>query len=67
MADPNADPNKDENTQENNRGQDDASSGRMPHEPWARPFESTEHYQERRDSYNAGFDNATEKGPFDTE
>ena len=56
-----ADPNKDENTEQNNRGQDDASNDRMRHEPWAGPFESTEHYQERRDAYNDGYDNAEEQ------
>lgn len=42
---------------ENRRGARDASEGRMRHDPWAGPFESHESHSERRDAYNAGYDN----------
>jgi hypothetical protein len=48
---------RDKKDHENRRGARDASEGRMRHAPWAGPFESHKSYDERRDAYNAGYDN----------
>lgn len=53
----------DAKTMWNNIGQKHASEGKWSHEPWCGPFESTEHYEERRDAYKAGYDNASDDGP----
>src|SRR6185369_13695333 len=47
----------DEQDKENRRGAWDASEGRWRHDPWAGPFESHEHYQDRLDAYKAGYNN----------
>jgi hypothetical protein len=46
---------------ENKHGAQDASKGSRRREPWAKPFESFEHYDERRDAYNAGYDNTSKQ------
>jgi hypothetical protein len=38
----------------------------MRHEPWAGPFESHEDYDERRDAYNAGYDNTMQQRDGDS-
>ena len=40
-----------------NRGQKAASEGRSRSwsEPWAYPFESNQHYEERREAFNQGY------------
>ena len=39
-----------------NRGQKAASEGRRSwSEPWAYPFESNRHYEERREAFNQGY------------
>lgn len=48
---------RDKKEYENRRGARDASEGRMRHDPWAGPFESHKSHDERRDAYNAGYDN----------
>ena len=42
---------------ERNRGQKAARKGRPRSwsEPWAYPFESDEHYEERREAFNQGY------------
>ena len=42
---------------EYNRGQKAASEGRSRSwsEPWAYPFESNQHYEERREAFNQGY------------
>ena len=42
---------------EYNRGQKAASEGRSRSwsEPWAYPFESDQHYEERREAFNQGY------------
>ena len=42
---------------ERNRGQKAAREGRPRSwsEPWAYPFESDEHYEERREAFNQGY------------
>jgi hypothetical protein len=42
---------------ERNRGQKAANEGRQRSwsEPWAYPFESDEHYEERREAFNQGY------------
>jgi hypothetical protein len=42
---------------EHGRGQKAASEGRPRSwsEPWAYPFESDEHYEERREAFNQGY------------
>ena len=42
---------------EHDRGQKAASEGRPRSwsEPWAYPFESDEHYEERREAFNQGY------------
>ena len=42
---------------EYNRGQKSASEGRSRSwsEPWAYPFESNQHYEERREVFNQGY------------
>jgi hypothetical protein len=42
---------------EHDRGQKAASEGRSRSwsEPWAYPFESDEHYEERREAFNQGY------------
>jgi hypothetical protein len=42
---------------EHNRGQKAASEGRSRSwsEPWAYPFESDQHYEERREAFNQGY------------
>jgi hypothetical protein len=42
---------------EYNRGKKAASEGRprSRSEPWAYPFESDEHYEERREAFNQGY------------
>jgi len=55
------DPNKNENADENKRGQDEGAAGKMPDVPWARPFETPEHYEERRAAYEAGHKNAIDQ------
>ena len=42
---------------EYNRGQKAASEGssRSWREPWAYPFESDQHYEERREAFNQGY------------
>lgn len=42
---------------EHNRGERDASEGRRE-ERWCLPFESYEHYDDLREAYEAGRDNA---------
>jgi hypothetical protein len=44
-------------THELNRGQKAASEGRSRYwsEPWAYPFESNEHYEDRREAFEQGF------------
>jgi hypothetical protein len=42
---------------EHNRGQKAAREGRSRSwsEPWAHPFESDQHYEERREAFNQGY------------
>ena len=46
-----------QNVREYNRGQKAASEGRLRSwsEPWAYPFESDQHYEERREAFNRGY------------
>ena len=46
-----------QNMRERDRGRKAASEGRPRSwsEPWAYPFESDEHYEERREAFNQGY------------
>jgi hypothetical protein len=47
-----------ETVREHNRGRKAVSEGRSRHwsEPWAYPFESDEHYEERRQAFEQDYD-----------
>lgn len=48
----------DEAMREHNRGKKAVGEGRSRYwsEPWAYPFESDEHYEERRQAFEQGYD-----------
>lgn len=56
---------EDEKTYWHNQGQEHASEGSLRW-CWAHPLESSEHYDERRAAYDAGYDNAIEQQQEDS-